>query len=296
MSDALHSAVEAVIADATGEASPIDRAESLGGGCISQARCITLVDGRRFFLKSNTDPLPGMFEREAEGLAALGNPQALRVPAVLGTGGGLGACAPFIVLEMIETGRRADDFSENFGRGLAQLHRKATAERHGFGADNYIGATPQPNPWCDDWVTFWREHRLGFQLKLAYDRGYGLAIGSAGKKMCDRLDEWIGEPAEPPALCHGDLWSGNCLVDKSGQAVLIDPAAYYGRREADLSMTTMFGGFDGRFYAAYREVWPLADGHEDRMQIYQLYHHLNHLNLFGGGYLGGCESILRRFV
>ena len=295
MNAPLHQALETVIARATGDGSSIRREARLGGGCISRAACLELADGRRFFFKSNADPLPGLFEREAEGLVALAGSGALRVPKVIGTGGGDGSSDPFIVMEMIESGRRSSDFSEQFGRRLAELHRASTADLYGFAADNYIGATPQPNTWCEDWVAFWRNHRLGFQLKRAFDNGYRSALGSSGSKLMDRLDEWIGEPVEPPTLCHGDLWSGNYLVDENGQAVLIDPAAYYGRREADLAMTSMFGGFDGRFYSAYRETWPLEDGSEDRMQIYQLYHHLNHLNLFGAGYLGGCEAILRRY-
>jgi protein-ribulosamine 3-kinase len=295
MSDALQSEIETVIAESTGDPATIASEQSLSGGCINDARRIELTDGRRFFLKSNKDPLPGLFEREAEGLAALAVSGAVRVPSLIGTGGGDGTCEPFIVLEMIEAGPRAADFSEAFGRGLAQLHRASTADRYGFDADNYIGATPQPNKWADEWIEFWQEHRLGYQVRLAHDNGYGSAMGPLAQKMADRLDHWIGEPDEPPTLCHGDLWSGNYLVDQAGHAVLIDPATYYGRREADLSMTTMFGGFDSYFYGAYREAWPLADGWEARLDIYQLYHHLNHLNLFGTGYLSGCETILRRY-
>ena len=294
MSDQLRDVIGNLITRQTGDQAVVAREQNLSGGCINHARCVELVDGRRFFVKSNSDPLPGLFEREAEGLAALAISGHVRVPGLVGTGGGSGD--PCIVLEMIETGHRAAGFSESFGRGMAQLHRDSSSDRFGFESDNYIGATHQPNTWTGQWVTFWRDHRLGHQLSLAISNGFGPSIAALGEKMMARLDEWLSGASEPPTLCHGDLWSGNYLVDEKGNAVLIDPAAYYGHREADLSMTMMFGGFDSRFYEAYCEAWPLSEGADERMQIYQLYHHLNHLNLFGAGYLGGCEAILRRFV
>jgi fructosamine-3-kinase len=216
---------------------------------------------------------------------------------VIGVGGGDGSDAPpFLLMECIETGRPAGGFFEAFGRALALLHREARGARYGFERDNYIGATEQPNDWNDDWTAFWREQRLGYQLALA--RRQGLSDGAMirhGDRLLERLDTLIGEPAEPPSLLHGDLWGGNYLVDERGGPVLIDPAAYYGRREADLAMTHLFGGFDARFHRAYEEVWPLEEGAAERLEIYKLYHLLNHLNLFGGSYYGGCMAILRRF-
>ncbi len=297
MDPALRTAVEALIAERTGDAARVTGSRPVGGGCIHRAEVVELADGRRYFVKSNADPPPRIFEREAEGLAALAATGALRVPRPLGTGD---STLAFLVMEAIEPGRRGAGFSADFGRRFARLHRanrdSGGTERYGFDRDNHIGATPQPNPWNDDWVDFFRRHRLGHQLELA--RANGVAdrrLERLGERLLERLDELIGEPEEPPCLLHGDLWSGNYMVGEAGEPVLIDPAAYYGRREADLAMTMLFGGFDARFYAAYEEVWPLAPGSEDRLEIYKLYHLLNHLNLFGSGYLDGCVAIMRRF-
>ncbi len=268
-------------------------ASPVGGGCINHASRIELKDGRRYFLKWNHAPLPDLFEREAEGLSALASSDALRVPSSPIAG----SPPPFLVMEWIETGPSGSDFSERFGRAFARLHRDSTAERFGFPHDNYLGSTPQPNGWSNDWVEFFGQSRLGHQLRLA--RQAGLATRELlrlGDRLLDRLDRFLEEPREPSCLLHGDLWGGNYLVGEGGEAVLIDPAAYYGRREADLAMTLLFGGFDRRFHAAYEESWPLEPGSRDRLEIYKLYHLLNHLNLFGRGYLGSCLEVLKRLV
>ena len=300
MDDALRPAVEELIGERTGAAARVAGTRPAGGGCIHRAEIVELDDGRRFFVKSNPSPPPGIFEREAEGLAALAATGTLRVPQPLGTGA---RPLAFLVMEAIATGRRGAGFSATFGRRFARLHRandeaaSGRVTRHGFDHDNHIGATPQPNPWTDDWVDFFRRHRLGHQLDLARSGGVSdPALDRLGDRLLDRLDQLIGEPDEPPCLLHGDLWSGNFMVDAGGEPVLIDPAAYYGRREADLAMTLLFGGFDDRFYSAYEEVWPLAPGSDERLEIYKLYHLLNHLNLFGRGYRGGCVAILKRFA
>ncbi len=302
MEPKLQGAVEGLIARVTGDAGRIVRSSSAGGGCINAARTVELDDGRRFFVKSNPDPLPGMFEREAEGLAALAETGVIRVPRPVGTGRGEGI-PPFIVLEAIANGRRGPGFAEDFGHRFAALHRAAPSHRgpggepFGFDRDNYLGATPQPNGWCAGWCDFWRRRRLGYQLELARRRGLSDSrLDRLGDRLLDRLEDLLGEPEEPAALFHGDLWGGNYLVGEAGEPVLIDPAVYYGRREADLAMTMLFGGFEPRFYAAYQEAWPLAPGSAERLEIYKLYHLLNHLNLFGRGYRGGCLAILERFV
>lgn len=293
----LKQAVEQLIAERTGQPARIAARRACGGGCINNAERIDLEDGRHFFLKSNPRPLPGMFEREAEGLEALANAGALRVPRPVGVGGGNAGVPPFLLMEWIEPGRPKRGFDEDFGRRFAQLHREATAPRFGFDHDNYLGSTPQPNAWMDDWVAFWRERRLGPQLALARRNGLSdAAMDRAGDRLMDRLDEFLAEPAEPPCLLHGDLWGGNQMADSDGEPVLIDPAAYYGRREADLAMTRLFGGFGPRFHAAYEEAWPLAPGAKERGGIYELHHLLNHLNLFGGGHHSSCMAILRRYA
>lgn len=310
MDQRLREAVATLLAEAEGfelgGATLVD-SRGVGGGSINRAERVALSDGRSVFVKSNPAPLPRMFACEVAGLAALHAAAGddLRIPRPLGYGDDP---LPFIVLEHIESGRGEGDFSARLGRGLAALHRRSVeqhrsdaeaGQRYGFEADNYIGATPQENGWSDDWVAFFRERRLGFQLRLAQRNGFGGELQRLGGTLLDRLDELIGAPGEtdePACLLHGDLWGGNYLCDDRGQPVLIDPAVYYGRREAELAMTTLFGGFDRHFYAAYEEAWPLQPGSDERLEIYKLYHLLNHLNLFGGGYLGSCLSILRRFA
>ena len=264
----------------------------VGGGCINNAHLIELADGRRLFLKWNSSPPPGFFEREAEGLDALAAAGQVRVPGRVQCGGP----PPFLLMEAISTGSRGADFSEHFGSSFAKLHHETRHTRFGFDHDNYLGSTSQPNGWSDDWVTFWRDRRLGFQLELAEHSGTSSRqLQRLGERLRARLPELIAEPAEPACLLHGDLWGGNYMVDDHGAAVLIDPATYYGRREADLAMTYLFGGFDQRFYAAYQHTWPLEPGWQERIEIYQLYHYLNHLNLFGASYLGSCLGILQRY-
>jgi fructosamine-3-kinase len=291
----LRTAVEAALGERDGEAVSVLSDRPVSGGCIHDSRLLELSDGRRVFLKSDASAPQDLFEREAEGLAALAAADAVRVPRdpLPGRAGGV----PFLLMEAVPTGRAGEGFWEDFGQRFAALHRATAGERSGFAHDNYLGGTPQPNPWSDDWVDFFRRHRLGHQLALARRRGHATdELTRLGESLLDRLDDLLDAGDEPACLLHGDLWSGNFLADDAGAPVLIDPAAYHGQREADLAMTSLFGGFDGRFYDAYEEVWPLPAGSARRQEIYQLYHLLNHLNLFGGSYLGGCLRILRRYT
>jgi protein-ribulosamine 3-kinase len=299
MNASLLQEVTALLQAEHGGAIKIRDNNSVGGGCISQAEKLTLEDGSCFFLKSHAHAPPQMFEAEAAGLkamAAVTPPSAmtpLRIPKVLGTG----TRQPFILMEFIEEGRPKPSFSADFGRQLAEFHRASQSERFGFKMNNYIGSTPQPNPWTDRWLDFWREHRLAHQFELARRQGLtDASFNQLADRLLQRVDDHLAAPEEKAVLMHGDLWGGNYLVDKTGHAVLIDPATYYGRREADLAMTHLFGGFDAAFYRGYEEVWPLAAGSDDRLEIYKLYHLLNHLNLFGSSYRGGCLSIMRRFA
>ena len=292
MEPRLRQKVEAAILHATGAPATVAGEEVVGGGSIGDTRRLRLADGRRYFLKSRRGPsLPGLFAAEEKGLAALRQAGVLRVPAVIA------ADSDFLLLEQIEIRGPGADFFTRFGRELARLHREARATTFGFATDNYLGASPQPNTSEKSWTRFWRNNRLGHQL--ARLRQQGLAdreLDQLGEKLMDRLPEWLDEVEEAPSLLHGDLWAGNFLSDQKGNPVLVDPAVYYGHREAELAMTRLFGGFPPDFYAAYQETWPLAPGAADRAAIYELYHLLNHYNLFGAAYRGPCLEILRRLV
>ena len=288
------------VLDSLGRGEPL-RLSAVGGGCIAQAQIAEFADGSSVFVKRKAG-VPGMFEREAEGLEALAAAQAIRVPRVLAVAPGA------LVLEHVRPAPRAPGFFEHFGRAFARLHRH-TGPACGFPHDNWIGATPQPNSplnghWNgepgvrpgdgSDWPEFFLERRLRFQVELAVKRGFG-RLATLLDACEARFVELMGASIEPPSILHGDLWGGNYIVDERGEACLIDPAAYFGHREADLAMTHLFGGFESLFYRAYGDEWPLAPGHEERLPIYQLYHLLNHLNLFGSGYYAACERILERF-
>lgn len=308
MTPALREAVARRIAEAGGGKVEIDSVTPVGGGSINDAFRLELGGGGRRFVKTNASAPAAMFEREAEGLAALaavgggneGDSTPLRVPADPLAGEAEGVA--FLILEWIETGSPGIGFFDRFGRRFARLHRQSAEAgdhggRFGFAHDNWLGSTPQPNGWMDDWVEFWRERRLGHQLRLARDNGLAdRTLDRLGEELMARLGEWIDLPDEPPCLLHGDLWGGNYLADEEGEPVLIDPACSYGHREADLAMTRLFGGFSPAFYVAYEQEWPLPAGSEERLAIYELYHLLNHLNLFGSSYRGRCVAILEQLV
>ncbi len=181
------------------------------------------------------------------------------------------------------------------GEQLAALHR-CEAKRFGFASDNFIGTTPQPNSWTEDWVTFWREHRLGFQLRLADQNGYGGQLQRFGEKLMEALPAFFAGYTPQPSLLHGDLWSGNHAFLADGTPTIFDPAAYYGDRECDLAMTELFGGYPADFHAAYRAAYPLDAGYVTRRELYNLYHILNHANLFGGDYARQAEQMMQRLL
>jgi len=278
-----------VILDALGRGEPV-QLTGIGGGCIAEARVATFADGSRVFVKSAAGA-PGMFECEAEGLRALATTGAIRIPEVLVVG------KEALVLEMIHEAPKKAGFFESFGRAFAKLHDHR-GPSFGFPHDNFIGSTPQCNEPLDGsgWPEFFLVRRLRFQAKLAASRGHGHEIEHLLDRAEGSITELLGASIELPSILHGDLWGGNFIVDEGGEACLIDPAVYYGHREADLAMTRLFGGFSSEFYAAYDEASPLAPGHEDRLPVYQLYHLLNHLNLFGGAYYAQCMRILQRYA
>jgi len=241
------------------------------------------------FVKTGPISSLAMFEAEAEGLGELAAANAIRVPAVIDCGVDNGAA--FIAIERLRFERATPAIETAFGEQLAKLHRH-TKEQHGWHRDNTIGPTPQHNPWTGDWIEFFREHRLRFQLDLAARNGYTGELQSLGDSLECRLPDLFEGYVPEASLCHGDLWSGNWGVT-DGVPVIFDPAVYYGDRESDIAMTMLFGGFGRAFYRAYEESWPMAQGHERRLKLYQLYHVLNHLNLFGSGYMGQAMKLLR---
>lgn len=285
--------VEQAIRRVAGDGTSIVSETAVSGGCVSGGRRVDTSTGESFFVKTGSALPSRMFSCEAAGLEALrlaGGPRVPRVAAVWA-----GPDASFIVMEWIEQGARGRRFARDFGVQLATMHRGRHAEQFGFETDNYIGSTPQPNGWIPSWHDFFRERRIGFQARLARDRGViDASLAQEIDAVLGRLESLIPAP-EYPSLLHGDLWGGNYLVDRSGAPVLIDPAVYFGHREADLAMTELFGGFPARFFHAYHEAWPLDSGYSERVPLYNLYHVLNHANMFGGSYVSSARSILRRY-
>lgn len=232
-----------------------------------------------------------MFEAEAAGLDELRRARALRVPRPLGVASTAEETA--LALEWIDLGRATRATETALGQQLAVQHR-VTAKAFGWDRDNTIGSTPQANGWRDDWIAFFGERRLRPQLNLARANGFGGRLQELGEEILSRLDRLLAAPQELPSLLHGDLWGGNWGADAQGAPVIFDPAVYFGDRVADIAMTRLFGGFGRSFYAAYEAAWPLPADADSRVELYNLYHILNHLNLFGGGYLGQAMSALER--
>ncbi len=268
----------------------VERHRSVGGGCINSAYRIEGA-GQRYFVKMNTASGLEMFEAEADGLRELGAPGALRVPQPVCSGVAGGQA--YIVMEDLALGGAGSQTA--LGQGLAALHR-TTAERFGWFRDNTIGSTHQPNEQETDWLEFWRRRRLGYQLQLAERNGAPRSLLSKGEMLLERCEALFGDYRPLPSLLHGDLWSGNYAFTRDGEPAIFDPAVYYGDREADLAMSELFGGFGADFYAAYNEAWPLDAGYRVRKTFYNIYHILNHFNMFGGGYASQADSMMGRVL
>lgn len=263
----------------------------VSGGDISAAWRVESEDCP-VFLKTGPESSAEMFLAEAEGLSELGSANTIRVPAVLAADI-IGGTA-FIALEWLNFETASAASQRLLGEQLAAMHR-VTKQRFGWHRDNTIGLTPQHNAWSQDWVTFFKEHRLGYQLELAARNGFTGELQELGARLQKRLPVFF-EGYEPAAsLLHGDLWGGNWATC-AGTPVIFDPAVYYGDRETDLAMTRLFGGFGRGFYKAYEAAWPLEPGHGARQHLYQLYHVLNHLNLFGSGYHGRAIALMRELL
>lgn len=278
------------ISEQTGSPYKITAQQEIGGGCINSAYKIS--DGTTdWFVKTNTASMIDMFIAEAESLNEIAASNTVKVPRALcyGTEGE----HSYLVLEFLEMTGTVN--MEALAQQLAAMHR-ITSSEFGWYRSNVIGATPQKNTQKTNWIDFWREQRLGFQLDLAKRKGCSRELLTDGERLSDCLDEFF-EGYEPQAsMLHGDLWGGNYSALSDSTPVIFDPALYYGDRETDIAMTTLFGGFNSQFYNAYNKAWPLDAGYEQRKIIYNAYHIINHYNLFGGGYEGQALSMMKQLL
>lgn len=282
--------IENQIANSLHKSVSLSHPDAVSGGCINQAYRVhsgTL----KFFVKTNDACSLDMFEAEAEGLDELGRAEGLRIPRPVCYGTAEGHA--YLVMEDLQLGGSGDQ--RRLGEGLAALHR-ITAESFGWHRDNTIGATPQINTPASGWISFWREHRLGYQLRLAQQKGAGPQLQKTGEQLLAALPALLDAHEPAASLLHGDLWSGNYAFTKTGQPAIFDPAVYYGDRETDLAMSELFGGFGRDFYAAYENTWPLDTGYPLRKKLYNLYHILNHFNLFGAGYLSQAQGMMQSLL
>lgn len=285
-----YASVAEAISDKTKVSFIPTKQKSVSGGCINQTSRIQSEDGRDYFIKENDLHFAPFFQAEAQALVEIKRTETIPVPEVITYG--QTPSSSFLVLEFIKEGRPSNSSSAQLGRNLAKLHM---IEQTFFGwtLDNCIGATPQPNPKSENWVEFYRTHRLGHQFELAKKKN----------KQFDKVEEllrgisfFFQDYSPHPSLLHGDLWGGNASFDSAGSPFIFDPASYYGDRETDLAFTYMFGGFSPAFYRAYNDVYPLDPGFSMRKSLYNLYHELNHFNLFGGGYANSAQSSIDELV
>jgi fructosamine-3-kinase len=263
------------------------------GGSINSCFQLSARDGRKHFLKLNEPDCGPMFAAEAAGLAELVAAGGARVPQPLGHGAT--ASSAWLLLEFIPLETGSETAAARLGTALAAQHRHA-GQAFGWHRDNTIGSTLQRNRWQDDWPAFFATYRLGFQLRLAAENERSTELDEKGAALLARLPELLAGHRPSPSLLHGDLWSGNWAMTGTDEPVIFDPAIYYGDREADLAMTELFAGFPRAFYVAYAAAWPLDPGYAARRDIYNLYHVLNHLNLFGGSYLRQALGLLDRVL
>jgi protein-ribulosamine 3-kinase len=288
----LQDAIARAITQATGECFRPESRQGVSGGDINTAEILE-GGGRRYFVKLNDAARPAMFEAESDGLFEIADSQSVRVPQPVCHG--THTARAFLILEYLDIAPGAGKTDELLGRQLATMHRSTTNE-FGWRRDNTIGSTPQINTREPDWVTFYREHRLRFQLELAARNSPGTNLLRRAEQLLEKLPAFFANYQPLPSLLHGDLWGGNHAALRDGTPVIFDPAVYYGDRETDIAMTELFGGYSPGFYTAYNEAWPLDAGYRVRKNLYNLYHLLNHFNLFGGGYGGQGERIIEMLL
>lgn len=283
--------IESLLAEKQGSAVLISEMRSVGGGCINEAYAIQTNIGKYFIKYNSASAYPEMFEKEAAGLKILANTKTVEIPEVI-----VAAKTDnyaYLMLQYIETGLSSRNFWNDFGTKLADLHRN-TSEYFGLDHTNYIGSLIQKNSTHADFFNFFISQRIEPQLKEARNKGaFSLGETRYFDSLFNSLNNII--PIEKPALIHGDLWSGNFMVTRDGSPCLVDPAVYYGHREADIAMTQLFGGFQPEFYHSYNQAWPMEKDWQKRMDIFNLYPLLVHVNLFGGSYARQVLQIIRQF-
>lgn len=270
---------------------------SIGGGSINSAYKLTAMNNQQYFVKLNSADLEYMFQVEFDSLNELLQASkncAMMIPSpicfgIAGTNNS--DKKSYLVLEYLSMSSGGD--AKQLAQALVEIHR-VTAGQYGWYQDNIIGSTPQSNQKHSEWLNFWREERMIPQLKMLYDKGYKHHLSPLSDRLLNKLDSLLGNYNPPASLLHGDLWSGNYAYNEQGRPVIFDPALYYGDRETDLAMTELFGGFSQDFYRAYNEAWPLDEGYKTRKTLYNLYHILNHANLFGTSYLKQAISMMER--
>ena len=278
------------ISEKTEKKFELEKTLSIGGGCINQAYQLVGKDDR-YFVKLNTATKVEMFAVEALGLKQMYETQTLIIPKPICWGVAQDNC--YLVLEYYDFGRGNNQSWIEMGRQLALMHEKGVANRFGWQENNTIGSTPQINDWYDNWADFFAEKRIGYQLQLA--RRHGGSFPNSSEAI-EKIRVLLGAHNPTPALVHGDLWSGNASFTAEGEPIIFDPACYYGDREVDLAMTELFGGFPALFYQGYQEIYPLDNGYKLRKTIYNLYHILNHFNLFGGGYQSQSQRMIKEIL
>jgi fructosamine-3-kinase len=248
-----------------------------------------LKNSDEYFIKWNQGDHQGLFDAEAKNLDLIGKTSSISVPSVMGTG--TMEEKEYLMMECIPSGEKAANYWVDFGEKLALLHKNTSESGHGLDYTNFIGAAPQINTWNQNGIAFFIEHRLRNQLARAiYDRKIDAELEAKFETLFEKLPSLL--PNEKSALIHGDLWSGNAMTNPQGLITLVDPACYYGFREAELAFTTMFGGFDESFYEAYHANFPIEKGFHERIPLYNLYPLLVHVNLFGEGYLPAVKKIV----